>query len=120
MKIKICPKCKKEFTPIKHNCQKYCTVECRTLTYKAKNNKPLYCQICDKKLIRPQRTYCSKKCLHKGSYRRTKKYQECLAKKEEFCKACGKYIKDIPLKRSFCSNLCSISYNHRRPRLVFL
>ena len=65
---KICPNCKKEFTP-KRKDQVYCSPKCRDLAYKRRKYRKEHLQVkicpaCNKEFetVYKKKIYCSKKC----------------------------------------------------------
>ena len=107
---KICPHCKKEFTP-KRKDQTYCSVKCRDLAYKKRKYRKEHlqvkiCPICNKQFetVQKRKIYCSSKCNStaqrlKYKQKHKEEYLEYLKKWREEHKSYLKQYKSAWAKR---------------------
>lgn len=116
-KPKICPQCKKIFTPERHykgepriHCSRQCDHKARV------TKQPHICKICGGKFLRVRSQnplYCSRKCLGKAFEKNVIKVCEW-CKKEFTCKP------SVSINRRFCSRDCirAVRGESRPERLV--
>ena len=136
---KTCAMCGAEFTPTKHNKQKYCSVKCQKKHYNdqrerkpRKIRKESYytpkppttktCQFCGVEFESHHglQKYCSVKCQRKDSYKRRKVddglviVRRTLYKKT--CAFCGKEFLARSEKQKFCGRKCAAADYHKKLR----
>lgn len=69
------------------------------------------CKICNKELVKFQRSFCSKKCCHENEIVRRRKYDPLIWKKDKKCKICNnKFIPYTPIQY-ICSQKCRDTFN---------
>ena len=107
---KICEHCGKKFTTKVKN-GKYCSDECKNITYNLGKSCKIYyhtCEKCGKEFITPQKNgrFCSSEC--KNNYKQQNKKD--VKTYTKICKHCGKYFSTNLANQVFCCKNCQCNH----------